>query len=166
MNIPLLKAAFKRLRVKLDRAWEYHAVASRKLALAEQALNLDECAARNYLYHTRVHGMSDSKGIGYGVTVFVREEALAAVRANPSLYPKLVQVIAQNLANRAVQGILNVNSRGQNCALLFDSKNGGAIGNVFDAGIRRAVAPGQSVEEYKEAERAAYVKMIPEHTES
>jgi hypothetical protein len=33
--------------------------------------------------------------------------------------------------------MLVVNSRGQNCALLFDSKSGGAIGNVFDAGIQK-----------------------------
>jgi hypothetical protein len=79
INLHKLRSAFKRLTAELRR------VTSEVIELRE-ALSRPGNEARNLIFHTRVHGMSDAHGIGYGVTVFVREEVLAVIRSDPSLY--------------------------------------------------------------------------------
>lgn len=165
MNIPLLKKAIARLRWRLKKSEVHRAEAEEevkklwatinRLNAALEILNKPEHEARNLLVSMRVHGMSDAKGIGYGVTCFVRQQAVDLIKLHPNLYSDLVRTIAHELARRAIAGILNVNSRGQNCALIFDDKTGGAIGNVFDAGIRRGLKPGQTEAQYRAQEQLA-----------
>lgn len=165
MNIQKLKWAINNLRFKLKQVTIQRDSAEaevkklwatiNRLNAALEILNKPEHEARNLLVSMRVHGMSDAKGIGYGVTCFVRQQAIDLIKLHPNLYSDLVRTIAHELARRAIAGILNVNSRGQNCALIFDDKSGGAIGNVFDAGVRRGIAPGQTVEQYRAQERLA-----------
>lgn len=128
----------------------------------------DDGAARAMLMQLRVHGMTDRAGrTGFGVTAFIPEETLSAIREK-DVAVTFTRIVADELVRRALAGAHHVNSRGAVSALLFEplvpGRPCGVIGNVFDTPRGPAIAlgraPGDDYETHQRKEKLAMQKML------
>jgi hypothetical protein len=96
---------------------------------------LTEDALRALVLQLRVFQMQDSKNrVGYGVTVFIPNEAVAALKARPDQMEGFKALVMNQALELALRGIFHVNSRGNVSALVFGMPGvkGPVCGAVFD----------------------------------